>query len=414
MADKQVDILIVGGGLTGATLMLALQGLGFSTLLVETTPFSDRVSPDFDARSLALSPASKCILNMLGVWDILKEYATAIDLIHVSDQHRFGVSRLQGEENNPLGYVVEMQYINLALHQLLAKDNLLAPATLTSLDWVNKIATVTSESGEVSIAAQLIVAADGAESAVRRFCDLPAKIKSYNQQAIVANVGLLKPHEHRAYERFTSHGPIAFLPMQDNRMSLVWAMTPKKADYLMMLNDIDFLHELQTAFGYRLGRLVRIGQRFSYPLKQVLMPQQTKWPVVFVGNAAHTLHPVAGQGFNLGLRDAATLAQCISKLGLSEEMLNQYLQLRRHDQQVITRLTDGLIQVFTSRLPGMSLVRNMGLIALDNIPALKNILARYARGFGGFIPDLVCEIALRIDPEITSHSRSILRTPEIQ
>jgi 2-octaprenyl-6-methoxyphenol hydroxylase len=129
------------------------------------------------------------------------------------------------------------------------------------------------------------------------------------------------------------------------------------------------------------------------------MSQQTQWPVVFLGNAAHTLHPVAGQGFNLGLRDAATLAQCISKQGLNEEMLKYYLQLRRHDQQAITYLTDGLIQVFTSPLPGMGLVRNIGLIALDNIPALKSLLARYARGFGGFIPDLVCEIALS-KPEI--------------
>ncbi|BCA93827.1 2-octaprenyl-6-methoxyphenol hydroxylase [Legionella antarctica] len=394
MAKQQVDILIIGGGLTGATLMLALQGLGFKTLLVEAKPFGDKVNPDFDARSLALSPATKRILNTLGVWDILKEYATAIDMIHVSDQHRFGISRLHGGADNPLGYVVEMQHINLALHQLLSKDHIMAPATLTALDLVAKTATVSHETGEIQITAQLIVAADGAESVVRRCCDLSAKIKSYNQQAIVANVGLMKSHEHHAYERFTSHGPLALLPMNSNRMSLVWAMTPGKAEQLMALSDVAFLKELQQDFGYRLGRLIKIGKRYSYPLKQVLMAQQTKWPVVFVGNAAHTLHPVAGQGFNLGLRDAATLAQCISKQGLNEGMLRQYLQLRRHDQQVITRFTDGLIQVFTSRLPGMSLVRNMGLIAIDNIPVLKNYLARYARGFGGFTPDLVCEIAL--------------------
>jgi 2-octaprenyl-6-methoxyphenol hydroxylase len=394
VADKQVDILIIGGGLTGATLMLALKGLGFSTLLVEAKPFSEKVKGDFDARSLALSPASRRILNMLGVWNILKEYSTAIDMIHVSDQHRFGVSRLQGDEQNPLGYVVEMQHINLALHQLLPKESLMAPATLTSLDLVNKTAIIATQNKEVCITAQLIVAADGADSVVRRFCDLSAKTKSYNQQAIVANVGLLRPHRHRAYERFTSHGPLALLPMNDNRMSLVWAMTPEKAEQLTLMKDADFLHQLQQAFGYRLGRMVKVGTRFSYPLKQVLMPKQTRWPVVFVGNAAHTLHPVAGQGFNLGLRDVATLAQCINKQGLTEAMLQEYLHLRRFDQQVTTRFTDGLIQVFTSRLPCMGLIRNMGLIALDNIPALKNILAHYARGFGGFTPDLVCEIAL--------------------
>ncbi len=396
MTEQLVDILIVGGGLTGATLMLALQGLGFSTLLVESGAFSDKVNPDFDARSLALSPASQRILNQLGMWDILNEHATAIDMIHVSEQHRFGTSRLQGNSSHPLGYVVEMQHINKALQQLLTVKQLLAPATVTSLDLATKTAIVATDSGERRIAAQLIVAADGAESAVRRLCHLPAKIKCYNQQGIVANIGLAKPHEHRAYERFTSQGPLALLPMTDNRMSLVWAMTPTQAEQSMALSDAAFLKALQHAFGYRLGRFVKVGTRHCYPLKQVLMPQQTKWPVVFLGNAAHTLHPVAGQGFNLGLRDAATLAQCINEYGLNEEMLRHYSQLRRHDQHVITHLTDGLIEIFTSHLPGMGLVRNIGLVAFDNIPMLKNCLARYTQGFGGFIPDLVCDIALTL------------------
>lgn len=394
MADKHIDILIIGGGLTGATLMLALRNLGYSALLVEAKPFSDKVNPDFDARSIALSPASRRILSMLGVWDVLKAYATPINMIHVSDQHRFGASRLQGDAHNPLGYVVEMQYINRALHQLLAKDHLMAPATLKELDLTSNLATVSTESGEIHIEAQLIVAADGAESSVRKLCALPMKSKSYGQHAVIANIGLIKPHEHRAFERFTVHGPLALLPMQDNRMSLVWAMTPEQAGKLMMLNDGDFLKELQQAFGYRLGRFAKAGNRFSYPLKQVLMPQQAQWPVVFVGNAAHTLHPVAGQGFNLGIRDVATLAQCIAEYGLNSDMLDEYLKLRRHDQQIITGFTDGLIQLFTSRLPGVGLIRDIGLIALDNFPPLKNLLARYARGFGGFTPDLVCEIAL--------------------
>ncbi|WP_298624299.1 2-octaprenyl-6-methoxyphenyl hydroxylase [uncultured Legionella sp.] len=394
MVDQHTDILIIGGGLAGATLMLALRSLGYSTLLIESRPFSDKVNPDFDARSIALSPASRRILSMLGVWDILTKHATDIDMIHVSDQYRFGVSRLHGEKQNPLGYVIEMQYINRALHQLLEQDDLMAPATLKSLDLQTSTATVSTESGDVQIKAQLIVAADGAESAVRKLCGLPMNSKSYGQHALVANIGLVKPHAHKAFERFTAHGPLALLPMQDNRMSMVWAMTPEQADKLMALPDGDFIKELQQAFGYRLGRFAKIGKRFSYPLKQVLMPQQTCWPVVFVGNAAHTLHPVAGQGFNLGLRDVATLAQCIAEYGLNADMLDEYLQLRRHDQQVITRLTDGLIHLFTSRIPGVGLARNLGLIALDNIPALKNLLARYARGFGGFTPDLVCEVAL--------------------
>lgn len=394
MVNKQVDILIIGGGLTGATLMLALQQLGYSVLLVESKPFSDKINPDFDARSLALSPASQRILSMLGVWDLLQPDVCPIEQIHVSDQFRFGMSRLNGDSANPLGYVVEMQYINRALHQLLNAEHILAPATLTQLDQDNKAATIQTDEGEIQVTAKLFVAADGANSTVRQLCQHKSITKNYQQQAIVANIGLKNPHAHRAFERFTAQGPLALLPMQDNKMSLVWAMSPAEAQRINDLNDADFLKALQQAFGYRLGRLVKVGKRFSYPLQQVLMPQQAKWPVVFVGNAAHTLHPVAGQGFNLGLRDVATLAQCIAKDKLTPEMMEHYVRLRQHDQRTITRFTDGLIQVFTSRLPGMGLIRNLGLIAFDQLPGLKKILANYARGFGGVTPDLVCEIAL--------------------
>lgn len=394
MIKKEIDILIVGGGLTGATLMLALRGLGYSTLLVEAQPFADKVNPDFDARSLALSPASQRILSMLDVWPHLQEYVTAIELIHVSDQHHFGASRLCGKPEAPLGYVVEMQYINRALHQLLDSHHILAPATVDEMDLEQNTVSIHTESGTVEVTARLIVAADGTHSAARRFCGLSSQNKLYGQCALVANIALSKPHQGQAYERFTAQGPLALLPMQGQRMSLVWAMLPKEAESLMALSDNEFLSQLQKAFGYRLGRFSKTGARFSYPLQQVLMPQQTQWPVVFVGNAAHTLHPVAGQGFNLGLRDVATLAQCIAKEGLQASMLDHYADLRAHDQKAITYLTDGLISVFTSRLPGLGWARGMGLVALDNIPALKNLLARYARGFGGVVPDLVCDIAL--------------------
>jgi 2-octaprenyl-6-methoxyphenol hydroxylase len=394
VTNQQVDILIIGGGLTGASLMLALRGFGLRTLLVEAATFADKTQADFDARSLALSPASKKILNNLGVWSLLEEWATPIETIHVSDKNHFGVSRLQAKANQSLGYVVEMQHINKALQELLLTEELLAPARLSTLDIQKQRAVITTDTGEVTIDFQLLVAADGAESSVRTLCGLSATVKQYQQQALVANIGLNKTHNYRAYERFTSQGPLALLPMTDNRMSMVWAMQPDEAEKMLLLSDAEFLKQLQATFGYRLGKLVKTGRRYSFPLKQVLMSQQVHWPVVFVGNAAHTLHPVAGQGFNLGLRDVATLAQCIAKHGLNKSMLHEYIELRRHDQQMITRLTDGLIHVFSSRLPGMGVARSLGLIAFDTVPALKNILARYARGFGGVIPDLVCDIAL--------------------
>jgi 2-octaprenyl-6-methoxyphenol hydroxylase len=396
--NKETDVLIVGGGLTGATLMLALQQLGIRSLLVDAQGFEDKIRPDFDARSLALSPASQRILSMLGLWDRLQARATAIEFIHVSDQYHFGATRFRGKPHAPLGYVVEMQYINAALQQLLNPEHSLAPATVCALDQATQTLTVTMEKEEVHIKAQLIVAADGAHSAIRRFCVLSERIKQYEQQAIVTNIGLANAHQGRAYERFTTHGPLALLPMQENRMSLVWAMPPKEAQQLMSVPDTDFLSQLHQAFGYRLGRFTKVGKRFSFPLYQVLMKQQVKDKIVFIGNAAHTLHPVAGQGFNLGLRDVATLAQCIARQGLTPEMLQNYVNLRSQDQKIITCLTDGLINVFTARLPGLGLVRGVGLIALDNIAALKNLLARYAGGFGGVLPDLVCEIALTEQP----------------
>lgn len=394
MADKQVDILIVGGGLTGATLLLALQGAGFSTLLIDAHSLQTKITADFDARSLALSPSSQRILNSLGVWSYLKEYTSPIEHIHVSEQQRFGAARLQGEKNQALGYVVEMQYLHTVLHPLLLQEQTLTPATLSTLDLVNKIATVRVASEEMKIQFQVLVAADGSQSVVRQLCALAVERKDYQQEAIVANVALMKPHGQRAFERFTPEGPLALLPMQGNRMSLVWAMRPGKAKQLMSTTDTEFLRELQHAFGYRLGRFTKIGRRFIHPLKQAIMPSQVQWPVVFIGNAAHTLHPVAGQGFNLGLRDVAMLAQCITRYGLNEAMMHEYARLRIHDQHLITQFTDGLIHLFTSRIPGIALARNIGLLAFDMLPAVKKRLARHAQGFNGVIPDLVCDIAL--------------------
>lgn len=394
MIEHQVDVVIIGGGLVGTTLKLALAGLGYKTLLVDRHELRHSISPNFDARSLALSPASITILSMIGVWDLLQDHATPIQKIHVSDQHRFGASRLKADSNHPLGVVVEMQYINKALFQLLDHDDLLAPATVKAIDPPAHRLIVQTDSGEQLIIAQLIVAADGASSTVRSLCAMPVKIKDYQQQAIVANIGLTKDHDFQAFERFTKEGPLALLPMHNKQMSLVWAMSPERAKSLLAVADQEFLKALQQAFGYRLGRLVKVGSRFSYPLQQQVMPQQVKWPVVFVGNAAHTLHPVAGQGFNLGLRDVAALAQCINQYGLSEEMLQFYLKLRQEDQKNIIQFTNGLMTLFTSRIPGVGLARDLGLLALDNSSFLKQWLSRQAQGYSGIIPNLVCQIPL--------------------
>lgn len=396
MATEQVDILIIGGGLSGAALLLALAHTQYRVLLVEAMPYSAKVQPDFDARSIALSPASVRILQMLNVWPLLQPHACPIRSVHVSDRGRFGSARLNGKELAPLGYVVELPEISRVLYQMLGTRHLLAPAQLTEYDTAQHVAVIKTDMGkEHRVQAKLVVAADGAHSAVRRFCRLPVVNKEYEQTAIVANIALGRSHGHVAYERFTAHGPLALLPMTGQRAALVWALLPSEAANLMQVTDLQFLHALQRAFGYRLGRFIRVGQRTSYPLRQSCMTKTTSGPVVFVGNAAHTLHPVAGQGFNLGLRDVATLAQCVVRDGLTPDMLATYQQLRQSDQMIMQRFTDMLAEVFTSRIPGVGLARNVGLVAVDNLTFLKNSLARYARGFGGIVPDLVCGIPLQ-------------------
>ena len=397
MANLHVPILIIGGGLTGAALMLALEKVGYSALLVEAKPFSQQEPKDLDARSLALAPSTERILKMLDIWPLLEKDAESIEMIHVSERHAFGSARLRHEKNMPLGYVIEIQHINRALHQLINPKQMIAPALLTQLNETEGTATIQTADGELTIQADLIVAADGTQSTVRNLCHLPIKTKDYGQHAIAANIELARDHNHQAYERFTTSGPLALLPMTQRRASLVWALAPSEAERLASVSESVFINDLQTAFGYRLGRFINVGKRAIYPLKQIIMPSQVKDRVVFLGNAAHTLHPVAGQGFNLGLRDVAALAQGIAQQGLGADMLESYLKSRRDDHQAITRFTDGLIGLFDSKLPGMGVLRGVGLIGLDNTTFLKNLLARYARGFAGITPDLVCGIALDKD-----------------
>lgn len=395
MNEESVDILIAGGGLTGATLLLALSGRGFRVRLVDVNAFEDRMKPDFDVRTLAISPASVRILDQLGLWSLLAADATPIDAIEVSERNRFGMAHLKRNTSEPLGYVLEMPHINRALMQLLNKDELLAPAELVAIDRDSGIVTIKEGDVERFLRPTLIVAADGSSSSVRRLADFRVNLKSWPQKAIVANIGLKRPHQNMAFERFTASGPLAMLPMTQQRSALVWALKPEDATRLMALDEAAFLKELQLAFGYRLGRFCRVGARKTWPLQQLVMPKQTEWPFVFVGNAAHTLHPVAGQGFNLGLRDVAMLAQSIIEKGLNPDMLAHYQAARKYDQSAIIRVTQGLVGLFTCSWPGMGQMRSLGLVAFDNLPFLKQTLSRHTQGFAGVVPDLACGIALQ-------------------
>jgi len=393
MAEYDVDILIIGGGLIGHALMRALSPYPFHTVLVDDRAIIPNAST-FDARNIALSNASIQILKALKVWPLLAEKVTLIEKIHVSEKHAFGHARLLGDNHHPLGGVVEIPDLAYAFDDLIAKEHHVRPGKLIAFDLKKNKATIKTPSGERILRARIVVGADGANSFLRECCQLPLQMKDYNQHALVANIGLARSHHHWAYERFTAHGPIAMLPMSGSRASLIWVNSPKKTLELSQLRDDELIHALQLAFGYRMGRFVKVGQRVVYPLHQKIMPQKVIGSVVFIGNAAHTLHPIAGQGFNLGLRDVAMLTQCFVKHGLCAETLQQYQRLRQSDEHVITRATDTLIRLFMSQLPGLSVIRSLGLVAVDNSLLLQKILSRYASGYGGIVPDLVCGIPI--------------------
>ena len=398
---EEIDILIVGGGLIGMALMCALSPLGQRVRLAEAYVATRTTPGILETRSIALSPASISILKQLGVWSALAAEAAAIETIHISEQGRLGQARLHSERNDaPLGAVVEMHVLGEALKAQLDLANVLMPAKVTALDATTGLATLKCDTGEQKVRAKWVIAADGADSSVRTLCAVPAEKKTYPEHAIATNIALSRSHKQIAYERFTSHGPLALLPLKGPHMGLVWTLSPKAAAHLKTVDEDAFLHTLQRAFGYRSGRFTAVGPRMTYPLKQVMMPKQVYERVIFLGNAAHTLHPVAGQGFNLGLRDVAMLAECAAKYGLTPEALSRYQAFRQSDQKVITKATDGLVSLFKSTLPGVGLARRMGLVALDNSAFLKNIVLRHAKGFGGVVPDLVCGMPLDLRREI--------------
>lgn len=396
--DYDFDIIIVGGGLTGALLQIALADSNLKCLLVDSKSLTqldkDLKISNFDARSLALASSSIRILKTLNIWQHLEESAAVIDKIHVSQKGKFGNTLIESQIDERLGFVIEMHILQNAIYKLLNQQTLMNHATLTNFDTETNIATITKSDKTFTLKTKLLIAADGTNSKVRDFCNLKCNIKNFNEQALVANIGLARPHANIAYERFTENGPLAMLPMTNQRSSLVWSLPQKEALRMQELSEKDFLSALQNAFGYRLGKFIKVGKRVIFPLNQVVMPVTHENSIVFIGNAAHTLHPVAGQGFNLGLRDVATLAECILKYGLSDEMLKKYQLMRNHDQKYIKLFTENLINIFKNKLPILSNFRSLSLLALDNSNLGKNLLEKYARGFAGNAPDLVCGISL--------------------
>jgi len=405
-ALREFDVAIVGGGLVGASLALALAGTAVRALLIESVAPDSSTQPSFDERTTALGNASRRIFQGLGVWDDLSQETAPIRAIHVSDAGRFGFARLRAEEHgiDAFGYVVSNRVIGAALWRRLRAAGgveVRVPARIEDLDITTERAyftVATSAGGREVCSASLLVAADGAHSAVRAAAGIEAGVEDYDQVAIAAAVLGDRAHDGTAYERFTPTGPVAVLPLRGGGFGTIWSCTPPHATALLALDDEAYLAELQSRFGWRAGRFRRIGRRASYPLKLTRATSSVARRTVLIGNAAQALHPVAGQGFNLGLRDAALLAEVIAGASGdagSAELLRKFSDGRAVDRGGVVRFTDGLVRLFGSRMPGVSLMRNLGLLAFDLSPPAKRALARVSLGFGGPTPRLARGLPLR-------------------
>jgi 2-octaprenyl-6-methoxyphenol hydroxylase len=401
-----MQVTIVGGGMVGASLAVALAPLGLDVALVEAVPHGSGSQPSFDERTTALGNASRRIFEGLGIWSSLQEQAAAIRSIHVSQAGQFGFARLEADAQgiDAFGYVVANRLIGAALWDgLRAAANIerFVPAHPRSIRIDPDAATVTMSDAAGAtheIRARLIVGADGAQSMVRTAAGIDACVEDYGQRALVVNVAADRPHEGRAFERFTSSGPLAVLPLHDGGYTVVWSAAPGRAQELLGLAEDAFLKELQRLFGWRAGRFVRTGRRASYDLALTRAAASVGARSALIGNAAQALHPVAGQGFNLGLRDGAMLAELIaadSEDPGAAPLLRRFSDWRARDRRGVIRFTDGLIKLFGDRRRGVGVLRNVGLLLFDLMPPAKSALARVSAGFGGPTPRLARGLRLR-------------------
>jgi 2-octaprenyl-6-methoxyphenol hydroxylase len=401
--DNFYDLVVVGGGMVGASFCCALeQALGetpLSILVIEAiSPNANSAKQSsFDARSTALSFGSRKFLEGIGLWQALDDAVSAIHEIQVSDRGRLGCVEINRDEQGveALGYVVENKRLGQVLDARLnesGKINLLCPALVSSVKATEKGMLLGLNHGdtETSIDASLVVLADGGKSPVCEQLGIEQSIERYDQHALIANIVLEKPHQHVAFERFTDTGPLAVLPLQlidgKNRGSLVWTLSVEQAAQYREMNEEKLLPLLQERFGYKLGKILEIGETFVYPLSLSIAKEQVRPGLALLGNVAHSLHPVAGQGLNLALRDTRALVDVLINakqrgLGLGEmNVLLEYVARQQADQATTTQFTHNITKLFSSNNEAKVWLRKFGLVALELLPTLRRSLAERAMG----------------------------------
>jgi len=400
------DLLIIGGGMVGASLATALlpvaHSLGLSIAVIEAQAMpsaGEPYQPSYDARTTALSFGARSFYERTGVWQRLAQHLTPIEHIHVSDKGHFGATRLHASEEGvpALGYVVENHWLGRVLLDHLRDKgkgavDLICPAEVMSLTHQagGYKVEVQSGDGRHECQAELVVMADGGRSELRNTLGIPYSQESYQQYALVSNVSIDRPHGGVAYERFTATGPMALLPSEsqghEQRCGLIWTLPEASIDRVLNLSDKAFIRELQDTFGYRAGRFIRVGERYHYPLKLTVAQEQVRTGLVMLGNAAHSLHPIAGQGYNLALRGVTDLAETIlanrrQQRALGDlEALQAFEQKRRQDQFRTIAFSDKTMKLFSNSNSIAVLGRDLGLQLLDVSPPLKTLLARSAMG----------------------------------
>lgn len=400
------DIVVIGAGMVGVSFAAALlrNAPDIRLTLVEPSPITEDgepYQPSFDTRSTVLSTGTTDWFNELGLWQDMQLHATAIKKIHVSDQGRFGVTELDCSETgvDAFGYVVENPWLGrvlnkhlLDLGQATVMDNCKV-LSLKSLADRAEVTVENAQGGQNVISTRLVIMADGGRSGLTEQLGIWRERIPYEQVAVIANVVTEKPHHHQAWERFTGKGPLAMLPLarqnRQNRVALVWTHGEADGDSVMKLTDHEFLERLQKDFGYRLGRLLSVGKRQCYPLSLTTAKEQIRPGLVLLGNAAHTLHPVAGQGFNLAFRDCLELAAVIQeamsvgKNPGSIDVLDQYQQRIGRDQLTTIGFSDRLTRLFSRPGPVSRLVRKTAILGTDLFPGVKTQLTRQAMGMAG-------------------------------
>lgn len=411
--SEQYDIVIVGGGMIGTSLALALAPLNLRIAVVEAVERRALAQPSFDDRTTALSRSSQRMFEAMDLWDEIVAAATPIRDIHVSDKGRFGFSHINAAEQHveALGYVVINRVLGQVLQSRLdaltdvdvfcpahvSNIDLNAERAIVSIEGVSGTrATATKMTGTRTIQSKLLIACDGANSTVRSMMGIAAQTHHYGQRAVVGNLQAQKALNHVAYERFTPQGPLAILPLNEQRASFIWTVAEEDADRVLSLDDDTFLAELQAEFGYRLGCFSKIGKRAAYPLVLSKAIRLTAVRSVLVGNSAHGLHPVSAQGFNLGLRDVASICDCIADAQGSNtsldvggaDLLRRYAEWRRNDQKKLVQFTDNLVRLFGSSRFGVGTLRNLGMLGFDLVPGVRGLFAKHTMGLAGELPRL--------------------------